>query len=64
MLIPQELKTFFYLPPIDFRKSIDGLSIIITQEMKISFSNGHIFYLEIRVAIKSKLCIIHITAFL
>ena len=43
MLIPQELKTFFYLPPIDFRKSIDGLSIIITQEMKISLSSGYIF---------------------
>lgn len=43
MLIPQELKTFFYLPPVDFRKSIDGLSIIVTEEMKASFAGTQIF---------------------
>ena len=43
MLIPDELHTFFYLPPIDFRKSIDGLSMMVTQTLQKELNAGHLF---------------------
>jgi hypothetical protein len=43
MLIPQTLKTFFYLPAIDFRKSIDGLSVVITETMHLSIKSEQVF---------------------
>ena len=43
MLIPQTLKTFFYLSPVDFRMSIDGLSLVVTEVMKASFGGDQVF---------------------
>ncbi len=43
MLIPQTLKTYFYLPAIDFRKSIDGLSVLVTEAMQLSIKSDQVF---------------------
>ena len=43
MLIPDDLNTFFYLPPIDCRKSMDGLSMIVVQEMKQELTARQLF---------------------
>ena len=43
MLIPQHLKTFFYLPAIDFRQSVDGLSRIIAETMRLPMACDHVF---------------------
>ena len=43
MLIPAELKTFFYLLPIDFRKSIDGLAQIIKEHMQQDIVGNRLF---------------------
>jgi len=43
MLIPATLPTFFHLAPIDFRKSIDGLSVIVTEEMKKILQPNQLF---------------------
>lgn len=43
MLVPATLKTFFYLPVVDFRKSVDGLSVLVTEAMQLSLSEDRIF---------------------
>lgn len=43
MLVPSTLKTFFYLPVVDFRKSVNGLSILVTQTMQLTLSEENIF---------------------
>ncbi len=43
MLVPTTLKTFFYLPVVDFRKSVDGLSVLVTEAMQLQLSEEKIF---------------------
>jgi transposase len=43
MLIPAEIKIFFYTQPIDMRKSIDTLCILISEILKMNPMNGQLF---------------------
>ncbi len=43
MLVPTTLKTFFYLPIVDFRKSVDGLSVLVAETMKLPLGEDKIF---------------------
>lgn len=43
MLVPTTLKTFFYLPIVYFRKSLDGLSVLVTEAMQLPLSDDRIF---------------------
>lgn len=43
MLIPQDFKTFFHLTPVDFRQSINGLSLIVNEEMKMTLNDNELF---------------------
>lgn len=54
MLIPQTLKTYFYLPAIDFRKSIDGLSVLVTEAMQLSIKRDQVFIFRNRLGDKLK----------
>ena len=42
-MIPNNLKVFFYLKPIDMRKSIKGLSIIVVDWLGMDTMSGWIF---------------------
>jgi transposase len=43
MLVPTTLKTFFYLPIVDFRKSVDGLSMLVAETMRLPLGDDKIF---------------------
>ena len=54
MLIPSTLKTFFYLQPVDFRLSINGLSVIVSQEMKKELLPNQLFLFRNKCGDKMK----------
>lgn len=43
MLIPENIKIYFYLNPTDMRKSIDSLCILINDILAMNPANGHLF---------------------
>ena len=58
MLIPENIKIYFYLPPTDMRKSIDTLCILIADVLKMNPASGQLFLFRSRQEIKLRLCII------
>jgi len=43
MFFPQNLKVFIALGPTDMRKSIDGLSILVSDKFNLDPFSGHLF---------------------
>ena len=43
MLIPDDIKIYFYTQPVDMRKSIDTLNILISETMKMNPIDGSLF---------------------
>jgi transposase len=43
MLIPADMKIYFYTQPVDMRKSIDTLCMIISEVLKMNPTNGSLF---------------------
>lgn len=43
MLIPDHLKIFFYTEPVDMRKSIDTLCMIVSEVLKMNPADGSLF---------------------
>ncbi len=43
MLIPDDVKIYFYTQPVDMRKSIDTLNILISEIMKMNPIDGSLF---------------------
>jgi transposase len=37
------LKIFFYTVPVDMRRSIDGLSIVVVEEVKLNPAGGNVY---------------------
>lgn len=48
MLIPKEMKIYCYLPATDMRKSINGLSLLIVDVLKMNPMDGHLFLFRSR----------------
>jgi len=43
MLIPDDIKIYFYTLPVDMRKSIDTLSMLISEIIKMNPIDGNLF---------------------
>lgn len=43
MLITDDMKIYFYTQPVDMRKSIDTLCVIISEVLKMNPTNGSLF---------------------
>ncbi|MEO8402444.1 MAG: IS66 family insertion sequence element accessory protein TnpB [Gammaproteobacteria bacterium] len=43
MLIPSEMNIYFYTQPVDMRKSIDTLSMIVSEVLKMNPVDGSLF---------------------
>jgi len=43
MLIPDDVKIYFYTQPVDMRKSIDTLCMLISEIMKMNPIDGNLF---------------------
>ena len=43
MLIPTHLTTFLHVSPVDFRKSINGLSAIVIDCMQLELTSGQLY---------------------
>lgn len=48
MLIPEGVKIYCYLPPTDMRKSINALSLLIADVLKMDPTAGHLFLFRSR----------------
>jgi transposase len=54
MLIPENIKIYFYTPATDMRKSIDTLCILVSEALKMNPSDGHLFLFRDRRGNKLK----------
>lgn len=43
LLLPQNMKMYFYFKPVDMRKSIDGLSMLVESTLKLNPLSGYLF---------------------
>ena len=43
MLLPSSVRIYLAREPADMRKSIDGLSALVQQSMKVDIYSGHLF---------------------
>lgn len=43
MLIPEEIKIYFYTQPVDMRKSIDTLCVLVSETLKLNPIDGNLF---------------------
>lgn len=43
MLIPRNLETYLYIPRVDFRKSINGLHVIVVENMQMKPESDLLF---------------------
>lgn len=43
MLNPEDMKIYFYTPPVDMRKSIDTLCILVSEILKMNPADGSLF---------------------
>ena len=43
LLLPQDVKLFLYLSPVDMRKSFNGLTALVTHSMRLDPTSGHLF---------------------
>lgn len=55
MLNTQALKIYFYTQPIDMRKSIDGLCMIVSEILKMNPTQGYCFLFRNRHGNKLKI---------
>jgi transposase len=54
MLIPDEIKIYFYTQPVDMRKSIDTLCMLVSEELKMNPADGSLFLFRGRSGNKLK----------
>lgn len=54
MLIPDNMKIYFYTQPVDMRKSIDTLCVLISEDLKMNPVNGSLFLFRGRSGNKLK----------
>jgi transposase len=43
MLIPDDIKIYFHTEPVDMRKSIDTLSVLVSEVIKMNPADGNLF---------------------
>ena len=43
ILLPEEIKLFLYLSPVDMRKSFNGLTALVIDSMRLDPVSGHLF---------------------
>jgi len=43
MLIPENIQIYLSLQPADMRKSINGLMILVVEQLKLDPASGHLF---------------------
>ena len=53
-LIPSDVKVYLYLAPCDMRKSINTLSILVADTLKLDPASGHLFLFRSRSKDKMK----------
>ena len=41
-LLPDQVKVYLYLPPCDMRKSINTLSILVSETLQKNHTSGHL----------------------
>jgi hypothetical protein len=56
-MFTEEPEVFLYRDFVDFRKSMNGLSLIVEQQMQLSPLNGSVYVFAIKVAISSKVSV-------
>jgi len=54
MLIPEDIKIYFYSEPTDMRKSIDTLCVLVSETLKMNPADGHLFMFRNRSGNKMK----------
>jgi transposase len=54
MLIPDDIKIYFYAQPVDMRKSIDTLCILVCDVLKMNPAEGCLFLFRSKSANKLK----------
>ena len=54
MLIPEDIKIYFYTQPVDMRKSIDTLCVLVTEIFKMNPIDGSLFLFRGRSGNKLK----------
>ena len=54
MLIAKEMKIYFYTQPVDMRKSIDTLCMLISEDLKMNPADGSLFLFRGRSGNKLK----------
>lgn len=55
ILLPDDVKIYFHVEPTDMRKSIDTLSILISDVMSLEPASGHLFLFRNRSGNKLKI---------
>ena len=46
--MPNDTKIYFYTQPIDMRKSIDTLCVLVTETLQMNPTDGHLFLFRSR----------------
>ena len=54
MLIADNVKIYLYVPPTDMRKSIDTLSMLVSETLKMNPASGNLFLFRNRTSNKLK----------
>jgi len=54
MLMPDEVKVYLYVDPTDMRKSIDTLSVMVSEVLKMNPSSGDLYLFRNRPGNKLK----------
>jgi len=54
MLIPEDVKIYFYTHPVDMRKSIDTLCILVSETLQMNPADGSLFLFRSRSGNKLK----------
>ena len=60
MLIPEDIKIYFYTQPVDMRKSINTLCMLVTEVFKMNPAEGSLFLFRGKAATSLRLCIMRI----
>lgn len=63
MLIAEDIKIYFYADPVDMRKSIDTLCVLISETLKMNPTEGHLFLFRNRQGDKIKALYYEINCF-
>jgi transposase len=43
ILLPNDMKLFLYLSPVDMRKSFNGLTLLVVETLRMDPNSGHLF---------------------